>query len=493
MSHRLNHRFPAPIGAAHGARRLLALALVLAGCASLAAQAHPELVIACDAEGRLCVDFDDSAPFALPASRFPGVDGHADGMPGFLSRTEAAPSGERLPPDPRSDLEFVLLGADEGLGVYDDHGRAPLGTGGTWHLGNPPFDMHPVWNLRGSRPGAVYGLRLQLRDRAGRHAASAVFTPRFTADDATALYACPMNCELGRFAEAPGSCAVCGMDLKLVSAREHRVEITTLDPATGEPTRPQAGVPCRLEFVVQAPDGSRLRDFERVHEKLMHLLIVSDDLSWFAHEHPERLADGSFVLDLVFPHGGGHVLYHDFTPPRIGMQVVPVELDVAGEVPFPVPLVPSAPGEVLVDGYTVALALPPRLTALDNVPLRVRISRDGQPVTDLQPFLGALGHLIVISEDRQRFVHSHPLELPRAAGAGAAVAGATPAGPADPGASAVGAPRAAAGPEIVFRALFPAAGRYKAWAQCQHAGAVLTAPFVFDVASPWDVEVTGER
>ena len=57
-----------------------------------------------------------------------------------------------------------------------------------------------------------------------------------------------------------------------------------------------------------------------VHEKILHLLMVSSDLAWFSHEHPELQTDGTFVLKTSFPHGGEFTLYHDFTPSGVGMQ-----------------------------------------------------------------------------------------------------------------------------------------------------------------------------
>ena len=85
------------------------------------------------------------------------------------------------------------------------------------------------------------------------------------------------------------------------------------------------------------------------------------------------------------------------------------------------------------------------------------LARDGVPVTDLEPFLGAMGHLIIVSAGREQFVHSHPLE-PRHR-------------PPD------------RGPDIRFQCRFPAGGTYKAWAQFQHRGKVLTIPFTMQVAA----------
>ncbi|HKD99744.1 MAG TPA: hypothetical protein VKE69_01940, partial [Planctomycetota bacterium] len=212
-----------------------------------------------------------------------------------------------------------------------------------------------------------------------------------------------------------------------------------------------------------SPDGKPVTDLEVVHEKLLHLLIVSDDLSWFAHEHPAIQPDASFTLKLAFPHGGDFTLFHDFTPARVGMQVVPVDLHVEGDVPAPTPLVANATRSEVVDGFTVELDAPSPLRSIQMQRLTFRLSKGGVPVTDLEPFLGAMGHLIVVSEDRKRFVHSHPLELK------------TPAG------------KRPSGPDVTFQAQFPVPGLYKAWAQFQHHGRVITAPFVVKVVSPRDL------
>ncbi len=445
-----------------GSRELLGAWLLAAALAAhSAAQPHPEIVVGVDGSGRLVARVDPERLHPLAASRFPGIDGYADAFPGFSSLFEARPDDGLLLADPASSLEFVLLAADEGLAVWNDHGTGPMQVGESFSLGHPPFDSHPLWRCLPGEAGRRYEVRLQLRDTTGRHAASEPFVAAFTPDDSATLYVCPMACGGGNTFAAPGRCPVCDMRLKLLSARSHRVSVT---PVAGAGAEVRAGIATPLRFGLQGPDGSPVTDLEVVHEKLLHLLIVSDDLSWFAHEHPEMQGDGSLLLPLTFPHGGGFTLYHDFTPRSVGMQVVPVELRVAGEEPAPVPLDVDSREPRQVDGYTVSLGAPRVLRSLVDQRLAFRIERDGAPVTDLQPFLGALGHLIVVSQDRSRFVHSHPLPPP-------VLPGAAPAAP-------------PAGPEVVFHAFFPAPGRYKAWAQFQHAGRVLTAPFVFDVTAP---------
>jgi len=268
-----------------------------------------------------------------------------------------------------------------------------------------------------------------------------------------------MKCLGGSTTPVAGLCSVCGMRLHRLSGRSYVVAVEAVGADGAAAPKIEAGKEVTLRFKLAAPDGGTVKDLEVVHEKLIHLLMVSADLAWFGHEHPEAAADGSFTLRTTFPHGGSYTLFHDFTSKRDGMQVVPVELAVAGEAPAPVALAPDADGARVVEGCTVKLVAPAPLRSLFNLSLKVRVEQDGQPVTDLEPFLGALGHLIVISEDRRRFVHSHPLSAPPK----------------------VGKP---AGPEVTFGALFPAPGRYKAWVQLQRKGRVLTAPFVFDVVRP---------
>ncbi len=429
--------------------RLLAAALLALLAARGAAQLHAEIHVGHDGAGRLVARLD-SAPFPLKPSVLVGIDGFAAGFPGVSSMFEDLPDDGFLPLDPAARVAFVLEVADEGLSVLNDHGTAPLLPGEPWRLGPPPFDMHPVWILAPGTDGPRT-LRLRLHDEAGVHADSAPFTAAFEPVADAVAFACPMSCLGGTTYARAGDCPECGMLLRRLDGLRHEVAVEPEDPAG---LRAGAEVPLRLRLF--APDGGAVDDLLVVHEKLVHLLIVSADLAWFAHEHPERQDDGSFTLRQRFPHGGRFTLFHDFTPAGAGMQVVPVDLAVAGEEPPPRLLVPTR--EAQVDGFAFSLQAPQPLAALVNQRLVLRVTRDGAPVNDLEPFLGAPGHLVVIRQDRRHFVHTHPVEP-------------------------AGGP-AIRGPEIVFPALFPAPGRYKAWAQVQHAGRVLTAPFVVDVVEP---------
>jgi heavy metal-binding protein len=260
-------------------------------------------------------------------------------------------------------------------------------------------------------------------------------------------YVCPMRCEPGRIQRQPGACPVCAMALKLVTSDRYGVDVV---PVSGVI---RAGRPTTLAFRIRDPAGFDVTDLQVVHEKLLHLIVVSEDLSWFDHLHPERQEDGRFRLTCRFPVGGRYTLFHDFTPATVGMQVVPVELTVQGRSRAPVPLEVDDRAPKRVHGYQVKLthsALAPDL----GCGFAFWLSRGGRPVTDLEPFLGAMGHLVIVSQDRQAYIHSHPLD-----------------------------PNATRGPVVEFGMGFPKTGRYKAWGQFGHRGRVLTVPFVVEVTA----------
>ena len=285
-------------------------------------------------------------------------------------------------------------------------------------------------------------------------------------------YQCPMKCEGDKTYAKPGDCPKCGMHLKRLAGDKYTVDVK---PAAAL----QAGTSASLTITIKDPRGKTVTALENVHETFLHLLVVSKDLSWFSHEHPQMQADGTFTLSLMFPAPGDYVLYHDFTPPAVGQQVVQVPLTVPGQAPASVALVVDSGSVKQVDGYTVKFSTKTPLVAEDEAELVFEITKDGKPVTDLQPYLGAMGHLVIISQDLKTFVHSHPHsegEEAEDAHNGDGKGGGHHDGDGEKAVSV-----AATGPDVHFHAHFEAAGLYKAWGQFQHMGKVLTVPVVMQV------------
>jgi hypothetical protein len=240
-----------------------------------------------------------------------------------------------------------------------------------------------------------------------------------------------------------------------------------------EPGRIKAGEPARLQITVMAnletrdadgrPTGKRrterVRDFDVMHERQMHLIIVRRDLEFFAHTHPTTSVDGVFTLDnYLFPTPGEYRIFVDAAPKGAGGQVMSATIRVEGKSKAEAPVSASANDSIRqsINGIEVSLkdarSLAPRRTLPYGVQLRDE--KTGQPVRDLQPYLGAVGHLIMISESAATFVHAHPDER-------------------DPQNGNQG--------EITFLVRPPKPGRYRIWVEFQREGRVHTAGFTVGV------------
>lgn len=255
----------------------------------------------------------------------------------------------------------------------------------------------------------------------------------------------------------------------------------------------QAGKPATLLFAIKDSQGVPVKNLETVHESAMHVLIVSKDLSWFADEHPAIQADGTFKLAFAFPAPGEYVLFHDFTPPAAGQQIVQVPVTVPGQAAAPVALKVDTDKPKLIEGYSVKFSTKGPLRTEEESELVFEITKDGQPVMDLQPHAGAMGHIVVISQDLKSVVHTHSHEESEEAGhshGGKGESGGEHGGKGEGGEhgghGAKPAAAASSGPDIRFHAHFQAPGLYKGWAQFQTKGKNLTVPFVMDVKAASD-------
>ena len=213
-----------------------------------------------------------------------------------------------------------------------------------------------------------------------------------------------------------------------------------------------AGDPVTLVFTVKDFFGKSVRSLETVHEKPMHLMVVSSDLADFAHIHPEPQA-GTFRVTHTFRSGGDYRLYADYTPIGGGNKIESFSLKVQGKPRAAVTLEPTASSNT-VDGVRMVLTTDKPLRAGDDIGLSMSLSdsRTGAPIHNLQRYLGAWAHIAIISSDLQDFLHVHPFEEP-------------------------------ASPSVIrTMAGFRRAGTYKMWVQVQRENKVTAVPFVLHIA-----------
>lgn len=217
----------------------------------------------------------------------------------------------------------------------------------------------------------------------------------------------------------------------------------------------RAGQATRFGFAVLGPDGEYLRDYQRSHDKELHLVLVRRDLTGFQHLHPTRDEQGRWFVPLVLEQPGAYKVFADFVPAGTDSKIVlAADVTVPGEYD---PVRPAAPTRTvvptrteMVDDYTVTLA--GDLIAGTQSALSLSVSRAGRPVTDLEPYLAAYGHLVALRVGDLAYLHVHP-----------------EGGPGDG--------RTPAGPAIEVVAAVPTAGTYALFLDFQHRGTVRTAAF----------------
>ncbi|WP_410635217.1 hypothetical protein [Amycolatopsis sp. cmx-4-83] len=200
--------------------------------------------------------------------------------------------------------------------------------------------------------------------------------------------------------------------------------------------------PGRFSFTITGPDGRPVTAFDVEHEKKLHLIVVRRDTSGYRHVHPELAPDGTWSVPLTLPAAGSYRAFADFAPTGGKPMTLGADFSVAGDYQ-PVPFAPSRVANV--DGYRVELT--GDLVAGKTSPLTLTVGRDGVPVTDLQPYLGAYGHLVALREGDLAYLHVHPEGNP------------------------------GAGPEVKFAAEVPSAGTYRLFLDFRHGGVVRTAEF----------------
>jgi hypothetical protein len=167
-------------------------------------------------------------------------------------------------------------------------------------------------------------------------------------------------------------------------------------------------------FQIIGCDGRPVRHFDRDNTKLLHLILVRTDISGYQHLHPALQADGTFTIDLRIARPGIYRALADFVIDG-RKYVLGTSLTAPGRVRA-IPLVPPA-NHTSVDGYHVELQRPAQLTAGQEAQLTFRITRDGHPVDDLQPYLGSYGHLVALHAPDLAYEHVHPNGEDRANGA----------------------------------------------------------------------------
>lgn len=228
------------------------------------------------------------------------------------------------------------------------------------------------------------------------------------------------------------------------------------------PTQP--AVSDDLRFAVLGPDNKPVTEFRNNHEKRLHLIVVRRDTSDFQHVHPTMTDDGTWSVPFATAAAGQYRMFADFQPAdRDEGLTLGTDFAVAGTY-TPIAL-PESSDTDDIDGFQVAIS--GTLASGQTSKITLEITQAGKPVTNLQPYLGAYGHLVALRAGDLAYLHVHP-------------AGEPADGKTKPG------------PTIEFFAEVPSVGEYRLFLDFQHGDTVRTAEFTMTATTANDTAAADE-
>lgn len=224
----------------------------------------------------------------------------------------------------------------------------------------------------------------------------------------THTYSCPMHPEVT--GKEGDTCPKCGMKLEhsdapVADAADYYMEFNAT-PATIQP-----GKEVTLSFVPKKKGAeSEQVALEVEHEKKIHLIMVSDDLAWFDHIHPEYTANGSYLVPAKFPAPGKYKAFADYKPSGAGHVVDKIDIGVPGNPPA----TKKFSGNQLTGtsgSYTFEL-VPNGGKFITGTTMHISgiVKKDGKEMdaNQLGNYLGAKAHFVMISLNEKEYLHVHP-------------------------------------------------------------------------------------
>jgi hypothetical protein len=190
-------------------------------------------------------------------------------------------------------------------------------------------------------------------------------------------------------------------------------------------------------------NGNPVDDLEVNHEKLLHLIVVDDHLDKYYHLHPEKVGEGEFELSYTLS-AGAYKAFIDIKSKNLNYEVQPVAFHVGEqqqESHGHSSLTSDREFSKTIDGQTVHM----EASGFES----------GKPVTltfnldesILEQYLGAAGHVVILDEEANEYLHVHPLDESKP----------------------------------IFETQFDKPGKYKIWAEFKQAGTVRVFPFVIEI------------
>lgn len=238
-------------------------------------------------------------------------------------------------------------------------------------------------------------------------------------------YTCTMNCEKGKIYDQPGNCPRCGMALEPVTNISKKEKEYKMDYESF-PAELMPGSPGSLYFKPQSKDNNEAIPLEVVHEKKIHLIIVSEDLGYFDHVHPEEHQDGSYRIHILskdqnfkdgpgnnetrFEQPGTYFLFADYKPKSASHQLEKIEVHIPGTGAKPIKYTSSLLSNRSGPYLATLKPFSDTIIAGKRVHLNVNLYRDNKPIdaANLENYLGSKAHIVAIGLNKKDYIHLHP-------------------------------------------------------------------------------------
>lgn len=254
------------------------------------------------------------------------------------------------------------------------------------------------------------------------------------------------------------------------SHRSYDIQVTS-DISSLKP-----GQAAKITYKIINDKKEVVKDFIVAHEKLMHFILVRKDLQGFQHLHPDfNQQTGEFSVSVTFPTDGPYRLFPDFTPASENPQKLPVtvtyDVSVGDQSKYkPVAATLDTKTSKAVGTYTVDYSFPDTLRSQTTTDYSLTVSLPNELV-QLEPYLGAMGHGVILKADTLDFIHTHAggMDMEGMDMEGMDMTAAEHGGH-------QGEPDT-----IDFSTTFPEPGTYKIFTQFQHKGKVITTDYVVKV------------
>ncbi|OGH13544.1 MAG: hypothetical protein A2860_03730 [Candidatus Levybacteria bacterium RIFCSPHIGHO2_01_FULL_37_33] len=179
----------------------------------------------------------------------------------------------------------------------------------------------------------------------------------------------------------------------------------------------QASKPFVLKISLYDKKGLPITDLQLDHERILHVILVSEDLNEFKHVHPEDSKDfivgtqaNEFEVPLTVSKAGRYRVLIDGSRKGMGGVFDTVWLEVSGGKQL-VAITKDLSRTRIFDGYEVTLGIDSdKIKAGHDSHLNYSIKKDGIAVFDTDEYLGADMHLVFAPADLSTMIHAHGMK-----------------------------------------------------------------------------------